>query len=163
MTITLRDEQISENVMNLVGSGLLATTQASSARAWPPVMIRDFIRTHDTQTLDVDASATIGYVADCLSSSPSASIAIYDDEDTFLGIAVDEDAMALIKRDGVSALDYPIIEAVQRNRPVCSITDSPFVVLNIMRNEGWDRVGVSEHGKMIGVVHRRHLVSFVDN
>jgi len=33
MTMTLRDEQISENVMNLVGSGLLATTQASSARA----------------------------------------------------------------------------------------------------------------------------------
>ena len=94
---------------------------------------------------------------------PSASIAIYDDEDTFLGIAVDEDAMALIKRDGVRALDYPIIEAVQRNRPVCSITDSPFVVLNIMRNEGWDRVGVSKHGKMIGVVHRRHLVSFLDN
>ena len=91
---------------------------------------------------------------------PSASIAIYDDEDTFLGIAVDEDAMALIKRDGVRALVYPIIEAVQRNRPVCSITDSPFVVLNIMRNEGWDRVGVSKHGKMIGVVHRRHLVSF---
>ena len=70
MTMTLRDEQISENVMNLVGSGLLATTQANSARAWPPVMIRDFIRAHDTQTLDVDASATTGYVADCLSSSP---------------------------------------------------------------------------------------------
>jgi signal-transduction protein with cAMP-binding, CBS, and nucleotidyltransferase domain len=163
MTMTLRDEQISENVMYLVGFGLLATTQASNARPWPPVMIRDFMRAHETQTLNVDASATIGYVADCLSSSPSASIAVYDDEDTFLGIAVDKDAMALIKRDGVRALDYPIIEAVQRNRPVCSITDSPFVVLNIMHNESWDRVGVSEHGKMIGVVHRRHLVSFVDN
>lgn len=163
MIMTLRDEQISENVANLFGAGFLASTNGSSERAWPPVMIRDFMRVHDTQTLDVDDSMTIGYVADCLSSSASASIAVYDAEDNFLGIAVDEDAMALIKRDGVRALDYPITEAVQRNRPVCSITDSPFVVLNMMRNEGWDRVGVSEHGKIIGVVHRRHLVNFVDD
>lgn len=163
MNMTLRDEQISENVMNLVGSGFLASTNGRSARAWPPVMIRDFMRVHDTQTMDVDASTTIGYVADSLSSSPDASIAVFDADDKCLGIAVDEDVMALIKRDGVRALDYPIIEAVQRNRPVCSITDSPFVILNMMREEGWDRVGVSERGKIISVVHRRHLVSFVDN
>ena len=35
MTMTLRDEQISENVIYLVGFGLLATTQASNARPWP--------------------------------------------------------------------------------------------------------------------------------
>jgi len=163
MIMTLRDEQISENVTNLVGSGALSPDSNTTTRPWPPVMIRDFLRIHDAETLDVDASTTIGYVADCLSSSSSASIAVYDADDKFLGIAVDEDAMALIKRDGVRAFDYPIVEAIQRNRPICSITDSPFVVLNMMRNDGWDRIGVSEHGRIVGVIHRRDLVNFVDD
>lgn len=162
MVMTLRDEQISENVANLVGAVFASATTEANARPWPPVMIRDFMRIHDTQTLNVDATTTIGYVADNLSSGPDASIAVFDADDNCLGIAVDEDVMALIKRDGVRALDYPIIEAVQRNRPVCSITDSPFVILNMMREEGWDRVGVSERGKIIGVIHRRRLASFIN-
>ncbi len=162
MIMTLRDEQISENVTNLVGSGFLSGTAETTPRPWPPVMIRDFMRIHDTQTLNVNATTTIGYVADNLSSSPDASIAVFDADENCLGIAVDEDVMALIKRDGIRALDYPIIEAVQRNRPICSITDSPFVVLNMMREEGWDRVGISERGVIIGVIHRRRLASFID-
>ncbi len=95
-----------------------------------------------------------------LAESPWASIAVYDENKGFLGIAVDEDVMALVKRDGVRALDYPIAEAVQRNRPVCSVTDSPYVILQMMRSHGWDRIGVSEHGNLIGVLHRRDLVKY---
>lgn len=132
-----------------------------TVRPWPPVMIRDFLRAYSIEIRDVEAAATIGDIADYLSASPSASVAVYDANNAFLGVAVDEDVMALIKRDGVRALDYPIIEAVQRNRPVCSITDSPYVILQEMRNQGWDRIGVAERGRVTGVLHRRDLVKFV--
>ena len=87
-------------------------------------------------------------------------VAIYSDLQNLLGIVVDDDAMALVKRDGIRALDYPVLEAAQRQRPVCSVTDSPYVVLSMMRQHDWDRVGVAERGRVIGVVHRRSLVHF---
>ncbi|MBO6520285.1 MAG: CBS domain-containing protein [Rhodospirillales bacterium] len=137
--------------------------EISTVRPWPPIMIRDFVHAYDLSTKAVDAGCTVGYVADYLSETPGASVAVYDDDGDFLGLAVDDDVMALIKRDGVRALDYPIIEAVQRQRPVCSICDSPMVILQLMRSGGWDRVGVSAGGRVIGVLRRRDFVNFTLN
>lgn len=131
-------------------------------RPWPPVMIRDLINVAQNQTKEVDSKVTVGYAADFLAENRAALIAVYDDHCGFLGIACDEDVMALIKRFGVRALDFPISEAVQRQRPVCSTTDSPHVILNLMQSEGWDRIGVSERGEVIGVINRRELVKFTE-
>ena len=154
------DELVKNDVTALFNNVEGAHNDDERTRPWPPVMIRDFIRAYGISTREVDASVTIGYIADCLAESPWASIAVYDENKGFLGIAVDEDVMALVKRDGVRALDYPIAEAVQRNRPVCSVTDSPYVILQMMRSHGWDRIGVSEHGNLIGVLHRRDLLKY---
>ncbi|MEX0692908.1 MAG: CBS domain-containing protein [Rhodospirillales bacterium] len=160
MLMNAWDELVKSDVNALLNSVEGAHNDDEPTRPWPPVMIRDFIRAYGINTREVDAGVTIGYIADCLAESPWASIAVYDEDRGFLGIAVDEDVMALIKRDGVRALDYPIAEAVQRNRPVCSVTDSPYVILQMMRSKGWDRIGVSEHGRLIGVLQRRDLVKF---
>jgi len=156
------DDIVKKDVDAVLSAAVVPVNDSLPVRPWPPVMIRDFIRAHNIRPRNVNASATVGYIADCLSENPGASVAVLDDNQQFIGIAVDEDVMALIKRDGVRALDYPIIEAVQRNRPVCSITDSPYVVLESMRSEGWDRIGVAEHGSVIGVLHRRDLVKFIE-
>jgi len=156
------DEIVRKDVETMLNAAATPVNDSLPVRPWPPVMIRDFIRAHDIQPRSVTASVTVGYIADFLAESIGASVAVHDDNQQFVGIAVDEDVMALIKRDGVRALDYPIIEAVQRNRPVCSITDSPYVILQAMRNEGWDRIGVAEHGRVIGVLHRRDLVRFIE-
>ena len=130
------------------------------ARPWPPVMMRDFVRAGEALAIDVDDTTTVGYIADFLAQSPSAVAAVFDQDRRLLGIAVDEDVMALIKRDGIKALDYPILEAVQRQRPTCSITDSPYVVLNMKKAENWERIGVAERGHVVGVVSRRALSEF---
>ena len=135
----------------------------TDVRPWPPVMIRDFLRTSETECLHVGSDFTLGHVAEFLSASRGACIAVYSQSNEFLGIAVDDDAMALIKRDGMCALDASVIDCIQRGRPVCSLTDSPYVVLGMMKDQNWDRVGVSKHGRVIGVVHRRDLVHFCDD
>ncbi len=163
MNMTLQDELITRNIADLMETDISAASGQIHARPWPPLMIRDVLKLHGTQTQEVDSETTIGFVADYLSTSRGTSISIYDSGHKFLGIAVDEDVMALIKRDGIRALDYPVIEAVQRNRPVCSITDSPVVILNMMREDGWDRIGVSEHGNIIGILHRRDLANFLES
>lgn len=130
------------------------------ARPWPPVMIRDFLRASNACAADVPPETTIGDVADFLSLSPNAIVAVRGADGRLMGVAVDHDVMALIKRDGISALDYPITEALQVQRPICNVTDSPYVVLGLMRVDNWDRVGVTERGRIVGVVTRRDLTEF---
>lgn len=141
-------------------------TNTKALRPWPPVMLRDFIRANDsrngTMAADVSPDITIGDVADFLASSPGAVVAVVGHDNYLLGVAVDSDVMALIKRDGVKALDYPISEALQCGRPVCSATDSPYVVAALMRDRDWDRVGVADHGRVIGIVSRRDLIDYFD-
>jgi len=162
MNMNAWDDIVRNDIIEVLNRAASPVNDTAPVRPWPPVMIRDFLEMHDIRTRDVEATATIGYIADWLAASPRCSVSVYDEDYGFLGVAVDEDVMALIKRDGVRALDYPIIEAVQRNRPVCSITDSPYVVLQALRKDGWDRVGVAEHGRVIGVLLRRDLVNFVE-
>ncbi len=161
MDMNAWDDIVRVDVRNVLRNLASPVNDTETARPWPPIMIRDFLHADDVRTHNVDASATLADVADCLAESPAASVAVYDGDNNFLGIAVDEDVMALIKRDGIRALDYPITEAIQRNRPVCSITDSPYVILKLMRAKGWDRIGVAERGRVIGILHRRKLVAFV--
>lgn len=135
-----------------------------ATRAWPPVMIRDFLRPDETGVIVVDADTEIGDIVEFLAASPGAIAAVTVSRGRLLGIAVDDDVMALIKRDGMTvALEKSAREAIQRQRPVCSITDSPYVILQEMKEQGWDRIGVSEHGHIIGVIYRRDLVKFVDH
>ena len=163
MNMNAWDEIVRNDVNEVLHGAGAAVNDTAATRPWPPIMIRDFIHAYDLSTREVDAGVTVGYVADYLSETPGASVSVYDDERNFMGLAVDDDVMALIKRDGVRALDYPITEAVQRGRPVCSITDSPTVILQQMRDLGWDRVGVSAHGRVIGMLRRRDLVNFAGN
>lgn len=160
MDMNAWDDIVRSDVVGVLQGTTYAVNDVAQSRPWPPVMIRDFLKAYDFHVRDVDADCTVGYVADFLSEAPGESVAVYDDERNFLGVAVDEDVMALIKRDGVQALDYPISEAVQRQRPVCSVTDSPHLILQMMRAEGWDRIGIAERGQVIGVLHRRDLVKF---
>jgi len=163
MQMNVWDDIVSQDVSEIFIGSLAETAPSGAVRPWPPVMIRDIFKATDKISKDVDSRVTVGYVADYLAENHTAIIAVYDENLGFLGIAVDEDVMALIKRHGIDALDYPIVEAVQRRRPVCSITDSPFVVLNLMRSEGWDRIGVSERGDIVGILHRRDLVKFTES
>lgn len=162
MDINAWDEIVRNDVNNVLQGTATAVNDTTRSRPWPPVMIRDFMDHANLSIRDVDADCAVGDIADYLAEAPGLAIAVYDDEHNFLGVGVDEDVMALIKRDGVRALDYPISEAVQRRRPVCSVTDSPHVVLQMMRSQGWDRVGVGKHGRVIGVLHRRDLAKFAD-
>ncbi len=157
------DETVRNDVFDILQDNDSLDDEISTARPWPPIMIRDFVHAYDLSTKDVEASCTVGYIADFLSETSAASVAVYDDDGTFVGLAVDDDVMALIKRDGIRALDYPIVEAVQRQRPVCSISDSPMVILHLMRSGGWDRVGVSAGDRVIGVLRRRDLIRFATN
>lgn len=135
----------------------------AAKRTWPPVMLRDFVRAASASTTaDVYPDTSIGDVADFLSSSHHAVIAVVDYDGYLMGAIVDSDVMALIQRDGMKALDYPVSEALQCARPVCSATDSPYVVAQMMRTRDWDRVAVAEQGRVVGVVGRRDLVEFVD-
>ena len=133
-----------------------------ASRAWPPVMIRDFLRPEELGVIVVHVDSEIGDMIDFLAASPGAVAAVVDEGLHLLGI--DDDVMAMIKRDGIkSAMEKSAREAIQRRRPVCSITDSPYVILQEMKDQGWDRIGVAEHGQVVGVVHRRDLVRFVEH
>ncbi len=162
MHMSAWEEIVSHEVSEIFNGDAGESAVTVPVRPWPPVMIRDLITVTQNDTRDVDSRVSIGYVADFLAENRTALIAVYDEHFGFIGIACDEDVMALIKRFGVCALDFPIAEAVQRNRPVCSGTDSPYVVLNLMQSEGWDRIGVSERGDVIGMINRRDLVKFAE-
>ena len=142
-------------------SGIFAAP-SPKARPWPPRMIRDLGLKFPKRTIQTDTSIAIGYIVDFLASSPDAVVTVKDQLGRFLGIAVDDDVMALFKRDGNKALEYPIIEAVQRDRPVYSITDSPHLALEQLMQEGWDRIGIRERGEIIGVLHRHELTKFIE-
>lgn len=163
MDMNAWDDIVRNDVRDVLKEATHAVNDADRIRPWPPVMIRDFLNAYSLSTRDVEAECSVGDIADFLSESPGASVAVYNSDGDFLGLAVDDDVMALIKRDGVRALDYPIIEAVQRGRPVCSITDSPVVILQMMRDKGWDRVGIAAHDRVIGVLRRRDLLKFAAN
>lgn len=156
------DNLVAEMLVDEPEAAHILRDSGTVIRPWPPVMIRDFIRTSQTSCRSVSTDFTIGHIADYLSSDRGACVAVYDDDNMLLGIAVDDDAMALIKRDGLRALDEPVATCIQRGRPICSVTDSPYVVLGMMKDQSWDRVGVSEHGRVVGIVHRRDLVRFCD-
>ncbi len=137
-------------------------TPSSGRRPWPPVLVREFVKRNAAEVACVRRDHTIGQVADLLASNNIAVIAVYD-RGQLCGIAVDDDVMALIKRDGMKAMDYPIEYAMQNKRPVCSATDSPYVVLAMMKEWAWDRIGVAEKGRVIGIVTRRDLVRYVSS
>jgi len=163
MDMNAWDDIVRNDVRDVLKEATHPVNDSDRIRPWPPVMIRDFLHAYSLSTRNVDAACSVGDIADYLSESPGASVAVYDADGDFLGIAVDDDVMALIKRDGIRALDYPIAEAVQRRRPVCSVTDSPVVILQMMRDKGWDRIGVAMHERIIGVLRRRDLVKFAAN
>lgn len=152
--------EIFDGTLNLPANANVSAKPKDNVRPWPPVMIRDFLRANNTVAANVAAETTIGDVADFLASSPSAIVAVRGENGMLMGVAVDHDVMALIKRDGVKALDYPISEALQLGRPICTVSDSPYVVLSLMRAENWDRVGVTDRGRIVGVVTRRDLTEF---
>ncbi len=157
------DNLISDMLADDPAAAHILQDSQTVVRPWPPVVLRDFIRTSQTECRHVGDDFTVGHVIGYLSENASACIAVYDDEDQFLGIAVDEDAMALLKRDGLDAMDTSVVDCVQRQRPIFSVTDSPYVILAQMKDDNWDRVGVSEHGRVIGLLHRRDLVRFCDD
>lgn len=163
MEANMWDNLISDMLVDDPAAAHILQDSQTVVRPWPPVMLRDFIRTSQTECRHVGDDFSVGHVTGYLSENASACIAVYDEKDQFLGIAVDEDAMALLKRDGVDAMETSVIDCVQRQRPVFSVTDSPYVVLAQMKDENWDRVGVSEHGRVIGLIHRRDLVRFCDD
>lgn len=163
MEADMWDNLISDMLVDEPEAAHILQDSHTVVRPWPPVMIRDFLRTSQTECRNVSNEFTIGHIAEFLSGSKSACIAVYNSDDELVGIAVDDDAMALVKRDGMRALDTSVMDCVQRQRPICSVTDSPYVVLGMMKDQNWDRVGVSEHGRVIGVVHRRDLVRFCDD
>lgn len=137
-----------------------ARAGATPGRPWPPVMLRDFVRSSGSTAADVPPETTIGDIADFLASSTRAVIAVVGHDGYLMGAVVDSDVMALIQRDGVKALDYPVSEALQCARPVCGATDSPYVVASLMQSRNWDRVAVAERGRVVGVVARRDLIDF---
>lgn len=157
------DNLISDMLVDNPEAAHILHDSQTVVRPWPPVMLRDFMRTSQTECRHVGSYFSVGHVMGYLSDNPSACIAVYNEKDEFLGIAVDDDAMALLKRDGLDAMETSVVDCVQRQRPVCSVTDSPYVVLAQMKDENWDRLGVSEHGRVIGIVHRRDLVRFCDD
>lgn len=157
------DNLISDMLVDEPEAAHILQDSHTAVRPWPPVMIRDFLRTSQTDCHHANDEFTIGHFAEFLSGNRSACVAVYNSDDDLVGIAVDDDAMALIKRDGMRALDASISDCVQRQRPICSVTDSPYVVLSMMKDQDWDRAGVSEHGRVIGIVHRRDLVRFCDD
>jgi signal-transduction protein with cAMP-binding, CBS, and nucleotidyltransferase domain len=163
MEADMWDNLISDMLLDEPEAAHILQDSHTVVRPWPPIMIRDFLRTSETKCHHVSEDFTVGHVAEFLSDNRGACIAVYNHNDELMGIAVDDDAMALIKRDGMSALDTSVVDCVQRQRPVCSLTDSPYVVLGLMKDQNWDRVGVSEHGRVIGVIHRRDLVRFCDD
>lgn len=163
MDMNAWDEIVRNDVNDVLKEATHPINDTDRIRPWPPIMVRDFLHAYTFSTRDVSDACSVGDIADYLSESPGSSVAVYDDDGDFLGIAVDDDVMALIKRDGVRALDYPIVEAVQRGRPVCSITDSPVVILQMMRDKGWDRVGIAAHDRVIGVLRRGDLLKFAAN
>ena len=152
--------EILEGGLNLPANANAPARPKGNIRPWPPVMIRDFLRAGNTTAIDVAPETTIGDVADYLASSPNALVAVRGENGMLMGVAVDHDVMALIKRDGIKALDYPISEALQMGRPICTASDSPYVVLSLMQAENWDRVGVTERGRIVGVITRRDLIEF---
>lgn len=129
-------------------------------RPWPPVMVRDFIRANNAAAMDVAPTTQLADIADFLAADSDSIIAVRDDLGYLMGVCVDHDVMALIKRDGVKALDYPVVEALQCERPICSVTDSPYVVAAQMRAYEWDRFGVSDRGHIVGVIARHDLADF---
>lgn len=163
MEANMWDNLISDMLVNDPAAAHILQDSQTVVRPWPPVMLRDFVRTSQTECRHVGDDFSVGHVAGYLSENAGACIAVYDEKDQFLGIAVDEDAMALLKRDGLNALEASVVDCIQRERPIFSVTDSPYVVLAQMKDENWDRVGVSEHGRVIGLVHRRDLVRFCDD
>lgn len=164
MKMSVWDDIISEAVSSNDSISRGAREGRKTVRPWPPVMIRDFLDKRETGVSEAGPDTKIGHVVDYLSVSPGAVVAVYDIDGRLIGIAVDDDVMALIKRDGMlSALERPVLDAVHRGRPVCSITDSPYLVVQMMEEHGWDRFGVSEHGRIVGVVRRSDLVKFVED
>lgn len=147
-----------------VNTGVLnhAPTPATY-RPWPPVIIRDFLRTGETRVMVADADAPISHVIDFLAQNDRAAAVVIDMHGDLVGVAVDDDVMAVVKRDGVSGLDRELREAAARGRPICSVTDSPHIAIQIMQSQGWDRVAVSERGHVIGIIHRRDLSAFAGN
>lgn len=131
-------------------------------RPWPPVMIRDFLRTHESDLMDVLPNCRVGSIVDFLAAAPTAVVTVTDVRGNLLGTIVDDDIMGAIVEHGVQALDWPVTEVIQAQRPTCSSSDSPYVVLHDMMTSSYDRFVVRERGLVVGVVMRRDLANFVN-
>ncbi|MDA0998163.1 MAG: hypothetical protein O2944_08155 [Proteobacteria bacterium] len=129
-------------------------------RPWPPVMIRDFLRVHSSEAIHVSPDLRVGSIIDFLAGSMTAVVTVTDCHGNLVGTVVDDDVMAAIGEHGVQVLDWPISDVLTLGRPICNISDSPYIVLHDMLASDQRRFAVRERGMIVGVVVRDHLLEF---
>ncbi len=160
MAVNAWDELLFETKRSDRISAIAMKSRDQLARPWPPVMIRDFLRIHASEVENVSPDTSIGEIVDFLAYDPKCVVTVTDCRGHLLGTVVDDDVMALVIQHGARALEWPVVEAMRPDRPICSVTESPYMVLHDMLAAEFDRFAVAERGNIIGVVLERDLIAF---
>lgn len=131
-----------------------------SPRAWPPLLMRDYLAQSPTRALSVDLYTCLGSVIDFLAAE-RGNVVVVHDRGNLLGCLFEDWAEDAIREDGMQALDLPVAEIMEAAPWCCDATDSPYVVLTALQSRGLRQAPVLFRGKVVGTVDVDGLQRFL--
>ncbi len=124
-------------------------------RSWPPILIGDILGGEPFEVMHVEPYAPLHSVMDFLFREDANMIAVKSAVE--LSILFADDIAEHVSAGGKDALEDAFWMLPLEHNRTCSISDSPCVVLAAMNDLDCDRMAVTDHGRIVGVITRRDL------
>lgn len=130
-------------------------------RAWPPILMRDFLRGSPACALTVSLDTCLGQVIDFLAAAPGNVVAVADGNNV-LGVLFEDWAVDAVREDGMQALDLPVSEIMEAAPWCCDVSDSPCVVIAECEARHLRRAPIVKQGRIVGAADLAALRRFLD-
>lgn len=135
---------------------------AARPRAWPPILMRDFLHGSPARALTVSLDTCLGQVIDFLASAPGNVVAVADGNNV-LGVLFEDWAVDAVREDGMQALDLPVSEIMEAAPWCCDVSDSPYVVIAECEARHLRRAPIVQQGRIVGAADLAGLRRFLDD